>query len=81
MEVLPILYYKNTSLERAIDRLCVEADRAYRDGANILILSDRGIDENHVPIPSLLAVSALQQHLVRTKSLGSRGRCITLRRC
>jgi glutamate synthase (NADPH/NADH) large chain len=67
VEVLPILYYKNTSLERAIDRLCVEADRAYRDGANILILSDRGIDENHVPIPSLLAVSALQQHLVRTK--------------
>ena len=41
--------------------------RAYRDGANILILSDRGVDENHVPIPSLLAVSALQQHLVRTK--------------
>ena len=38
------------------------ADRAYREGANILILSDRGIDENHVPIPSLLAVSALQQY-------------------
>ncbi len=67
VEVIPIIYYKNTSLEKAIDRLCVEADRAYRDGANILILSDRGIDENHVPIPSLLAVSALQQHLVRTK--------------
>ena len=67
VEVIPIIYYKNTSLEKAIDRLFVEADRAYRDGANILILSDRGIDENHVPIPSLLAVSALQQHLVRTK--------------
>ncbi len=65
--VLPILYYKNTSLEKAVDRLFVEADRAYRDGANILILSDRGLDENHVPIPSLLAVSALQQHLVKTK--------------
>ena len=65
--VLPIIYYKNTSLEKAIDHLCVEADRAYRDGANILILSDRGVDENHVPIPSLLAVSALQQHLVSTK--------------
>ncbi|MCI8491148.1 MAG: glutamate synthase large subunit [Lachnospiraceae bacterium] len=64
---LPITYYKNTSLEKAIDRLFVEADRAYRDGANILILSDRGVDENHVPIPSLLAVSALQQYLVRTK--------------
>ncbi|MCI5621541.1 MAG: glutamate synthase large subunit [Lachnospiraceae bacterium] len=65
--VLPITYYKNTSLEKALDRLFVEADRAYRDGANILILSDRGVDENHVPIPSLLAVSGLQQHLVRTK--------------
>ena len=67
VEVLPIIYYKNTSLEKAIERLFVEADRAYREGANILILSDRGVDENHVPIPSLLAVSALQQHLVKTK--------------
>lgn len=64
---IPIIYYKNTSLEKAIDHLYVEADRAYRDGANILILSDRGVDENHVPIPSLLAVSALQQHLIKTK--------------
>ncbi|MBO5196903.1 MAG: glutamate synthase large subunit [Lachnospiraceae bacterium] len=67
VEVIPILYYKNTSLERAIDHLFVDADRAYRDGANVLILSDRGVDENHVAIPSLLAVSALQQHLVKTK--------------
>ncbi len=64
---IPILYYKNTSLERAIDRLYVEVDRAYRDGANIIILSDRGVDENHVAIPSLLAVSAMQKHLIRTK--------------
>ena len=67
VEVVPITYYKNTSLERAIDRLFVEVDRAYRDGVNVLILSDRGVDENHVPIPSLLAVSALNQYLVRTK--------------
>lgn len=67
VEVLPIIYYKNTSLEKAIDHLFIEADRAYKDGANILILSDRGVDENHVAIPSLLAVSALQQHLVKTK--------------
>ena len=67
VEVIPITYYKNTSLEKAIDRLFLEADRAHRDGANIIILSDRDIDENHVPIPSLLAVSALQQHLVKTK--------------
>lgn len=67
VEVVPITYYKNTSLERAIERLYVEVDRAYREGGNILILSDRGVDENHVAIPSLLAVSALNQHLVKTK--------------
>ncbi len=67
VEVVPIIYYKNTSLERAIDRLYVEVDRAYGEGANVLILSDRGVDEIHVPIPSLLAVSALNQYLVRTK--------------
>jgi glutamate synthase (NADPH/NADH) large chain len=67
VEVLPIIYYKNTSLEKAVDRLYIEADRAYRDGANIIILSDRGVDENHVAIPSLLAVAALQQYLVNKK--------------
>ncbi len=67
VEVVPITYYKNTSLEKAIARLFIEVDRAYKEGANILILSDRGVDENHVAIPSLLAVSALQQHLVETK--------------
>lgn len=66
-EVIPITYYKNTSLKKALDHLCLEADRAYKDGVNILILSDRGVDENHVPIPSLLAVAAMQQHLVTTK--------------
>ena len=40
---------------------------AIREGANILILTDRDVDEYHVAIPSLLAVSGLQQHLVRTK--------------
>jgi len=67
VETIPIIYYKNTSLARAIDYIFVEADRAYKDGANVLILSDRGVDENHVAIPSLLAVSAMQQHLVKTK--------------
>ena len=65
--VIPILYYKNTRLEKAINRLFVEADKASADGANILILSDRGVDENRLAIPSLLAVSALHQHLVATK--------------
>lgn len=67
VQTISMLYYKNTPLKRAIDRMFVTADRAYRNGANILILSDRGVDENHVAIPSLLAVSALQQYLVRTK--------------
>lgn len=65
--VIPIVYYKSTRLVRAIDRLFVEVDKAYKDGANIVVLSDRGVDENHVPIPSLLAVSAVHQHLVNTK--------------
>ncbi|MGN0407141.1 MAG: glutamate synthase large subunit, partial [Bacteroides sp.] len=65
--VIPTIYYKGTPLPRAVDHICLEADRAHRDGANILILSDRGVDENHVAIPALLAVSAMQQHLVRTK--------------
>ena len=67
VETISILYYKNTSLEKALDRLFVSCDRAYKNGANIIILSDRGVDENHVAIPSLLAVSAMEQHLIRTK--------------
>ena len=67
VETISILYYKNTSLKKALDHLFVSCDRAYRNGANIIILSDRGVDENHVAIPSLLAVSALEQYLVRTK--------------
>ena len=65
--VVSITYYKSTHLKRAIDRLFVEVDKAYKDGANIVILSDRGVDENRVPMPSLLAVSAVHQHLVDTK--------------
>ena len=67
VETIPIIYYKNTSLERAIDHLFVEDDRAHRAGAYIIILSDRGVDENHVAIPSLLAVAALLLSLVQTK--------------
>ena len=62
-----INYYKNTSLEKAIDRVFLEVDRAYKEGANIIILSDRDVDEYHVTIPSLLAVSAVSQYLIRTK--------------
>lgn len=65
--VIPITYYKNTNLAKAIEHLFFLADKAYKEGANIIILSDRGVDEYHVAIPSLLAVSAMQQHLVTTK--------------
>ena len=67
VETISLLYYKSMPLEHALDQLFVNVDRAYKHGANILILSDRGVDENHVAIPSLLAVSALEQYLVRTK--------------
>ena len=62
-----LLYYKNTSLARALDQLNITVDRAAADGCNIIILTDRGVDENHMPIPSLLAVSSVEEHLVRTK--------------
>ncbi len=67
VKTVPIIYYKNTSLKKAMEHLYMEADKAYRDGANILIISDRGVDENHVAIPSLLAVAGLHQHLVKTQ--------------
>ena len=54
-------------MDRVLEHLFVQVDKAYREGANILILSDRGVDENHVAIPSLLAVSAVHKHLVKTK--------------
>ena len=67
VEKVSMLYYKSTPLDRAIEYLFVEVDRAYKNGANIIILSDRGVDENHVAIPSLLAVAAVHKHLVQTK--------------
>ena len=67
VETISLLFFKNTSLKKALDHLFVNCDRAYKNGANILILSDRGVDENHVAIPSLLAVSAIEQYLIRTK--------------
>ena len=65
--VVSILFYKSTPMDRVLEHLFVEVDKAYRGGANILVLSDRGVDENHVAIPSLLAVSAVHKHLVQTK--------------
>ena len=52
-------------LELAVERICAEADAALANGANIVVLSDRGVGPDRAPMPSLLAVSALHHHLVR----------------
>jgi len=52
-------------LEQALKELNVAAEEKIDNGCSLLILSDRGVDETHVPIPSLLAVSSVHQHLVR----------------
>ncbi len=66
-QTISMLYYKHTSLSKAVDKLCLSVDRAVAGGANIIILSDRGVDDNHMPVPALLAVSAVEQHLVQTR--------------
>jgi len=53
------------ALEAAVDRLCQQAAEAVDEGCGLLILSDRGVDARRVPIPALLALSAVQQRLVR----------------
>ncbi|MBI3871376.1 MAG: glutamate synthase large subunit [Verrucomicrobia bacterium] len=65
---LPILFPAKSGakgMEKAIDDLCAAASKAVVDGVNILILSDRGINREQAPIPSLLAVSGLHHHLIR----------------
>jgi len=54
-------------LEKALDRLCDEAERRVDSGFSVLILSDRGADADNAPIPSLLACSAVHHHLIRVK--------------
>jgi glutamate synthase (ferredoxin) len=52
-------------LERAMDELCARASRAVAEGCTFLILSDRGVDATHAPIPALLATSGVHHHLIR----------------
>jgi glutamate synthase domain-containing protein 2/glutamate synthase domain-containing protein 1/glutamate synthase domain-containing protein 3 len=59
-------------LEAALNELCRQASRAIEDGATILILSDREVDADHAPIPSLLATGAVHHHLIREET---RTRC------
>ena len=55
-------------LEKAIDTLCRRASLAIKAGYNLLILSDRGVDAEYAPIPCLLALSAVHNHLIREKT-------------
>ena len=56
-----------TALEAAVDKLCLEAEKAVDEGKNYIILSDRGISRDMAPIPVLLAVSAVHHHLVNRR--------------
>ncbi|MVZ61581.1 glutamate synthase large subunit [Sphingobacterium humi] len=64
---------KAGSLEAGLERLCRYADDAVRDGFEVIILSDRAIDSQHAAIPSLLAVSAVHHHLIKTGNRGAVG--------
>ena len=64
---ISMLYTKDVSLHDAIETLYHQAEKAHADGATILILTDRGVDKDHIAIPSLLAVAALETYLVRTR--------------
>jgi len=61
------------SMERGIARLCRYAEDSVDDGFEVLILSDRAIDSEHAPIPSLLAVSAVHHHLIKSGRRGAVG--------
>ena len=56
-----------TALEEAIDRLCKEVEDAIDAGQTYIVLSDRSVDSDHAPIPSLLATSAVHHHLINCK--------------
>lgn len=64
---ISMLYRKDETLAGAVRKLYSQADEAHDKGATILILTDRGVDENHMAIPSLLAVAALQTYLIKTR--------------
>ncbi len=64
---------QGSSLERALERLCRYAEDAIEDGYSILVLSDRNVDSNHAPIPSLLSTSAVHHHLIQRGLRGKVG--------
>jgi glutamate synthase (NADPH/NADH) large chain len=54
-----------SGMVQALERVCHEAQAMVMEGFNIIILSDRAIDADHVAIPALLATSAVHHHLIR----------------
>jgi glutamate synthase (NADPH/NADH) large chain len=67
---LPMLFDPSKGskgLEDAIDELCTSVEKAVDDGKNYIVLTDRGVDETHAPIPSLLAVSAVHLYLLEKR--------------
>jgi glutamate synthase (ferredoxin) len=65
---IPILFNPKDGvkgLERVMDEICEKANHAIAEGVNIIILSDRGVNQDNAPIPALLAVSGLHHHLIR----------------
>ncbi len=64
---ISLLYPKEITLGEALDAFFADCDKACADGMNVVILSDRGVDAEHLAIPSLLAVSGLEQHLIRIR--------------
>ena len=67
VRTISLLYNQKEKLRDALAGFFAECDRACADGMNILILSDRGVDADNLAIPSLLAVSGLEQHLISVK--------------
>ena len=67
---LPMLFDASKGaegLQNAVEKLCMDAEKAVDEGKNYIILSDRGIDQNVAPVPSLLAVSAVHHHLIEKR--------------
>ena len=65
--VIPTLFTEEEGLEKALERICSMADDAVKSGGSYIVLSDRGADATHIPIPSVLAVSAVHQHLIEER--------------
>jgi glutamate synthase domain-containing protein 2/glutamate synthase domain-containing protein 1/glutamate synthase domain-containing protein 3 len=67
-KVLPMMFpieQRGAGLEKALEQLCADAEAAIGQGFTVLVLSDRGHNDDSAPIPSLLATAAVHHHLIR----------------